>query len=142
MANQYTDLKHRQQEEFDAFPMQFAFSEEQFAEGMKKLGLAPAATDKIYKVPGGGFYRKEDSKRFAEMMDRFENELEAAIAADKTGDGFIYEMFLSELQNHEYGYTGDLDETLAALDCTMEDIRADIRLSRGLEKAMREIMEG
>ncbi len=142
MANQYTDLKQRQQEEFDAFPMQFAFSKEQFAEGMKKLGLDPAATDKIYKASGGGFYRREDSQRFAEMMDRFEKELEAAIAADKTGDGFIYEMFLSELQNHEYGYTGELGDTLDALDCTMEDIQADSRLSHGLDKAMRKIMGG
>lgn len=140
--NDYAKMKRRQQEEFASFPMQFACSERQFAEGMEKLGLKPADTDKIYKAPGGGFYRKEDSKRLEEMMDRFEKELEATIAADKTGDGFIYEMFLSELNNYEYGYTGELNETLDALDLTMEDIQADIRLSCGLEKAMREIMGG
>lgn len=140
--NDYAKMKRRQQEEFDAFPMRFAFSKEQFAEGMADLGLKPTDTGKIYKVPGGGFYRKVDSQRFAEMMDRFEKELEAAIAEDKSGDGFIYQMFLYELNNHEYGYTGELDETLDALDCTMEDIQADSRLSHGLDKAMRKIMGG
>lgn len=48
--------------------------------------------DKIYKAPGGGFYRREDSPRLKEMMDRFDRELEKAIATDETGDGFIYEM--------------------------------------------------
>ena len=140
--NDYAKMKRRQQEEFDAFPMRFAFSEKQFAEAMEKLGLKPTDTDKIYKAPGGGFYRREDSQRLAEMMDRFEKELEDAIATDKTGDGFIYQMFLYELNNHEYGYTWELDETLDALDLTMEDIRADSRLNHGLEKAMQEIMGG
>lgn len=140
--NDYAKMKRRQQEEFDTFPMQFAFSEKQFVEGMAALGLNPTDTDKIYKVPGGGFYRRKDSKRFTEMMDRFEKELEAAIAADKIGDGFIYQMFLYELNNYEYGYTGELDQTLDALDLTMEDIRADSRLSHGLDKAMQKIMGG
>lgn len=141
MMNRYEELKQRQQEEFTAFPMQFAFSDQQFAEGMAALGLTPADTDKIYKAPGGGFYRKEDGPRLKEMMDRFDQELQSAIADDKTGDGFIYEMFLYELGNHEYGYTGDTEETLDALGYTPEAIRADSRLSHGLERARLEILE-
>lgn len=133
--NSYADLKQRQQQAFDAFPIKFAFNDRQFAEAMAALGLEPTDTDKIYKAPGGGIYRKEDSAKFWEMLDRFEQELQSAIASDKTGDGFIYEMFLYELENYEYGLTGDLDETLDALDYTPEDVRADPRLRHGLEKA-------
>ena len=47
--NRYADLKQRQQQEFSAFPMQFAFSDQQFAEGMAALGLEPTDTDKIWR---------------------------------------------------------------------------------------------
>ena len=140
--NRYTDLKQRQHAEFHTFPIQFAFSDQQFVEGMAALGLEPTDTDKVYRTRGGGFYRKEDSPRLKEMMDRFDRELQEAIAGDETGEAFIYEMFLYELNNHEYGYTGDLSETLYALDYTMDDIRADPRLSRGLEKARKQVLEG
>ena len=138
--NRYADLKQRQQEEFDAFPMQYAFSDRQFAEAMAALGLTPADTDKVYKAPGGGIYRREDGPRLKKMMDRFDRELQSAIASDKTGDSFIYEMFLFELGNHEYCCTGDLSETLDALDYTPDGIRADPRLSHGLEQARLEIL--
>lgn len=139
--NRYADLKQHQQQEFGTFPMQYAFSNQQFAEGMAALGLKPADTDKIYKVPGGGFYRREDGSRLKTMMDRFDQELHEAVAGDKTGDGFIYEMFLYELENYEYGCTMDLSETLDALGYTPEDIQADPRLSHGLERARLEILE-
>ena len=138
--NRYADLKQRQQQEFGTFPMQYAFSNQQFAEGMAALGLKPADTDKIYKVPGGGFYRREDGSRLKTMMDRFDQELNEAVAGDKTGDGFIYELFLYELENYEYGCTMDLSETLDALGYTPEDIQADPRLSHGLERARLEIL--
>ena len=138
--NRYADLKQRQQQEFGTFPMQYAFSNQQFAEGMAALGLKPADTDKIYKVPGGGFYRREDGSRLKTMMDRFDQELHEAVAGDNTGEGFIYEMFLYELENYEYGCTMDLSETLDALDYTPEDIQADPRLSHGLERARLEIL--
>ena len=137
--NRYADLKQRQQAEFDAFPMQFAFSDQQFAEGMAALGLSPTDTGKIYKAPGGGFYRREDGPRLEAMMERFDRELAEAIAADGTGEGFIYEMFLYELDAHEYGYTMDTEEALDALGYTAKQILGDPRLKHGIEKAVTEI---
>lgn len=137
--NQYAALKQRQQAEFDAFPMQFAFSQQQFAEGMAALGLESTDTDKIYKAPGGGFYRREDGPRLEMMMERFDRELAEAIAADETGDGFIYEMFLYELDAHEYSYTMDMDEALCALGYTAREVLGNPRLKRGIEKAVTEI---
>lgn len=140
--NRYAELKQRQQQEFATFPMQFAFSDKQFAEAMAALGLEPTDTDKVYKAPGGGIYRREDGPRLKEMMDRFDRELQEAIDGDETGDGFTYEMFQYEMRNHEYGYTMDLDETLDALGYTLDEVQADPRLSHGLEKARTEILGG
>ena len=137
--HRYMELKQRQQAEFNAFPMQFAFSERQFAEGMAALGLEPTDTDKIYSAPGGGFYRREDSQRLKDMTDRFDRELAGAIAADKTGEGFIYEMFLCELDDHEYGYTGDTTDALRALGYTAAEVLENPQLKRGFEKAVAEI---
>ena len=136
--NRYADLKQRQQEEFSAFPMQFAFNDRQFVEAMAALELSPTDTDKVYKAPGG-IYRREDGPRLKAMMDRFDRELQEAIAGDETGDGFIYEMFLYELDNHEFGYTMDRSDTLDALGYTAEEVLGNPRLKRGIEKAVTEI---
>jgi len=63
----------------------------------------------------------------------------AAIAEDKTGDSFICQMFLCELKNHEYGYTGDTEDALNALCYTADKVLEDSRLKHGLEKAITKI---
>ena len=136
MANKYLELKAKHQQEVDDFPMFFAFSESQFEEGMKKLGLKPTDTKLIYKLGStGGFYRKSDSQALKDMFLRHRQEQADAIAADKTGKGYIYDMFNYELANHEYAYTGDLEPTLDALGLTIEEVRADERMKNALEKA-------
>lgn len=139
--NRYAELRHRQQEEFNALPLGFAFSNKQFDEMMRNWGLDPEKdVDKIYSIGAGGFVQKKDAELLHETHKRLDEEMAAAIAADETGEGFIYEMFLYELDNHEYGYTGELEETLDALGYTLEDINADKRLLRGLNRAAKEIM--
>lgn len=136
--NKYRALKDKQQKEVNDFPMFFAFNQKQFEEGMAKLGLSPDDTDKIYKLGNtGGFYRKSDSEALMEMFLRHSKEMAEAIKADKTGEGFIYDMFNYELGNHEYGYTWDPEPTLIACNMTMEEIKADARLLRGWEKAVK-----
>ena len=46
--NLYQIIKEKHQKEFDEFPVAFAFSDEQFKEGMKKLGLNENDIDKLY----------------------------------------------------------------------------------------------
>jgi hypothetical protein len=105
---------------------------------MAGWGFTKDDTDKIYKLGDTGcFYRKSDAPAFREMFDRHETEREQAMASDKTGEGYIRRMFAYELANHEYGYTHSLDDTLYALDLTLEQIIADKRLRRGLNKALR-----
>lgn len=133
--NAYLTLKQKQQEEANNFPMVFAFDNRQFEEAMAKLGLTAGDTDKIYSIGGGGFIRKTDSAPFEEMFERHAAEMQEAVDADATGEGFIFQMFDYELANHEYGYTGDIEPTLNALDLTMDDVKADKRLLHGLAKA-------
>ena len=141
MANRYAILRKKQQEEFNKLPLGFAFSNEQFAEMMKGWGLDPDKdTYKIYRIPGGGFVQKKDHTLLHETMDRHQKEIEEAIEADVDGTGFVYEMFLYEMDNHEYGYTGDLEDTLEALGMTIEEIDGSEKLKAGLEKAKKEVL--
>lgn len=102
MKNLYRELKNRQQKEINAFPLGACFSKEQFADMMQNWGLSVNDTDNIYSIGFGCYIRKSDHAAFHEMLDRHEREQKAAIAADKTGNGYIYQMFLAELADHEY----------------------------------------
>ena len=125
--NTYQELKDRHQKEMDAFPLGAAFSNSQFEEMMQKWGLTVKDTDKICPIGGGCFIPK--------------NEPDAAIAADETGDGFIYDMFYYELANHEYCITYEYDETFDALGLTEEQVVADKRLLHGLKKAEKDYLK-
>lgn len=138
----YRELRERQQREFNELPLGFAFSDEQFNEMMKKWGLDPEKDqDKICRIPAGGFIQKKDRAHFHEVVKRQDAEMEAAKASDKDGTGFLYQMFLFELDNHEYGYTGEYEDTLESLGLTMKDVHKSVRLTRALEKAAKEIRE-
>ena len=135
--NTYKALRDRQSKEMNAFPLGAAFSNKQFEEMMQKWGLTVDDTDKICSLGAGCFIRKSDKQAFLDMMKRFQDEKKAAIEQDKTGEGFIFDMFLYELGNHEYCITYDLDETLDAVGLSEEEINGDQRLSHGLQKAIK-----
>ena len=136
----YAEKKNRHQKEVNGFPMFFAFTNDQFNAGMKKLGLNQEDTDKIYKLGNtGGYYRRDDAENLHGMFERHRSEMQAAIEADKKGNGFIFQMFHYELANHEYVVTGDLTDTLNALGLTMEDVQNSKPLSNGLNKAITKV---
>ena len=58
MNNKYDEIKEKHQKIVDDFPMKFAFSDEQFNQSMKELGLKPDDTDKVVSIGGGGFIKK------------------------------------------------------------------------------------
>ena len=137
----YAELRKKQQNAFNALPLGFAFSQKQFDEMMKRWGLDPEKDiDKIYQIPDGGYIQKKDAELFHQTVARLDKEMADAIAEDKTGNGFIYQMFLCELDDCEYGYTGDAESTLDALGYTWEEVCADSRLLHGFEKATSKIM--
>ena len=139
--NAYQEMKDRQQKEFDAFPMGAAFSNQQFKNMMEKWGLTVNDTDKICSIGGGCYIRKTDKEALCALINRLNNEKENAIAADLTGDGFIFDMFVYELANHEYCITYDLEDTLDALGLTAEQINADKRLTHSLNKAIKHYLK-
>ena len=128
----YAQLRARQQKETDDFPMFFAFSNKQFAEGMKKFSLSPDDTDKIYKLGGtGGYYLRTDAEQLYAMFERHDQELNAAMKdTDFAAGAFRY-----ELNNHEYCVTYDSADALAALGLTDEDLANDKNLSAAFNKA-------
>ena len=138
----YQEMRLRQQQEFNALPLGFAFSQEQFDEMMRGWGLHPKRDVKnICSIGNVGYIQKKDVELLFRTNARHKEELAAAIAADTTGPGFIFEMFYYELKDHEYGYTGDAEDTLEALNYTMEQVQSDQRLCRGFERARKKIME-
>ena len=108
---------------------------------MQKWGLTVNDVDKICSIGFGCFIRKSDKEQFLEMSARFKKEMQDAIDADRTGDGFIHDMFLYELANHEYCITYDYEETFDALGLTHEQVNADKRLLHGLEKARKKYLK-
>lgn len=95
---------------------------------MRALGLDPSDTGQILSIGGGGFIRKTDAEAFRAMFRRHRLERKAAMDADRTGDGYLLEMFRCELSDHEYGYTRDAEPALMALGVSWEDIGSDERL--------------
>ena len=116
--------------------MVFAFNDKQFKEGMRKLGLEPEDTDKVYKGIGGVFYKRTDSKRLRDLLDRHSEEMDKAIKNDTKKDGFVFFMFSYELANHEYSYTMDTTDTLLALGITKKDLEENKYMASCLRDAM------
>lgn len=115
----HAGLKAKHREEMNGFEgIFFAFSNEQFAEGMAKVGLADNETDKIYKLIAGGFILKTRSKAFREMLDRHDAEMKAFRKDQKN----LFDALVYELKNHEYCITYDVSDALNALGLTKDDI--------------------
>ncbi len=138
--NTYAAMKARHQERVNALPLMFAFSQQQFNEGMEKLGLEPSDVGKITSIGAGGFIRKGDIALFHDTMESLSVEAQAAIDEDQDGNGFIKDMFLYELANHEYCITYDLEPTLDALNLTEDQVLNNPRLLKGLKLAREEYL--
>lgn len=137
----YKEMRERHQNEVNALPLAFAFSRDRYREKLAEWNISEedARNGAIVGIGGGGFCRAEDHNDVLATFKRIHDETQAAIDADATGDGYIYQMFLYELNNHEFSYTGDVDDTLTALGISEEDIAANEALRHGLNRAIREI---
>ena len=138
--NAYEEMKQRQQQEVNTFPMFFAFNNKALTEGLAKLGLEATDTDKICHIGGGGYIKKTDLPALKAMFARHREERAEAVKADATGRGFIFDMFYTELNNHEFGYTGEYDDTLEALGYTEEDLNGNPALREGFDYAIAKIL--
>ena len=143
MKESYKELRERTQEEFNKLPIYFAFDDEQYKRLLSKLDLTDeeARNGALMSLPSGGIIRSSDKDLVIGTFKRFWDAKNEAIKEDLTGNGFIYQMFLYELQNHEFIITQDTDETLTALGISEEDLKANAALSFGLCKAIAKIQE-
>lgn len=102
----YAQYTKKRQDDFNALPIVFAYTDDQFKDGMEKLGLKPKDTDKVYRLGNsGGFYKKSDSEL-----------IRAWIEADTLDDlmknyAFCKDAVMYEMSNHEYciNWQGDYD---------------------------------
>jgi len=144
----YKEMKARQKKEFDALPIHAAFGDAQIKKKMDELGLSDDEhapnyfRSMIVPLGGGCFLLKEDFPKYNALIARHEQELQAAIKADRTGSGFIKEMFVHELYNHEYGLTENAIETLVCMGMTPGTLEENPILKKGFELACKEVKKG
>lgn len=142
----YAEMRARHQKEFNQLPIHAAFGDAQIKRVLAELNLSEDKNAENYygthivSLGFGTFILKEDVPHYLEVIRRQKKELDNAIAADKTGLGFIKDMFLCELQDHEFGYTGDPSDALAALGYTEIVVEKDSALKAGFEKACKEAL--
>ena len=132
--NKYIELKNKHQKEVDKFPMMFAFSQKQFEEGMKKLGVT--SKEELVSIGHGGFVRETDAEAYVQMFKRMISEEGEAMNDPE----YCYEMFRYELSNHEYCITYDLEETLDSLGLTEEEVMENPMLFDALNRARRDYL--
>ena len=137
--NEYINLVRKQEKEFNNFPMFFAYDEKQYKEGKQTLEVIE--DKEICSIGYGGYIRKKDLQAFNDMVEKHNKELKQSIENDRTGEGFIYDMFLYELENHEYFITHEIDDTLDALNLTLNEVLNSSTLKRGLSLARKKILE-
>lgn len=140
--NEYEKIKERHKKEFATLPLHFAFGNEQIKKKLEELKVKEDEIDKkLVGIGAGGFMLKEDYPKYKEMAERHYKEIQREIENDKDGTGFIKDMFVSELNNHEYGYTKEVNDTLEALGITYKDLNKNENLQHGLELAKQKFIQ-
>lgn len=139
--NRYREMRDRHWEVRGALPVSRAYCKSQFNEMMRKWGLDPEADkDKIQYLGDGCYLQTKDMGLYQAAMDELNTELQDAIAADETGEGFICEIFLDELANSYYEWMGDLANVLNLFGLSIEDIVEDQRFIKGFCTAVESII--
>lgn len=121
----YCDFKLAEREAIDALPIEFAFNDDQFHDMLKKFGLTTEEKDKLRRIPGGGFCLAADAQMIVETMLSWSRKLSEII---KTDDEFAVDALRYELDNHEYGCTGEPDYALLELGLPSDVNKLDDRM--------------
>ncbi len=133
MENKYLEFKKEVEQKINDFPQFWAFSKEQFNEGLKELNVSE---NEILSTGSGGFIRKSDREKYIQMWEEI-NSKEDELLKD---DEFLYLAFRYELGNHEYSYTYDFTQTLDCFNLKYEDLTK--RQLRILNKAKKDYLKG
>jgi hypothetical protein len=103
---------------FTACGVFWAFSNEQFKDGLAKTTLAEG--EKVVDIGAGGFVPKSNVDKLINGMKEIDDTFKTQIADTKMREKHI----LYELNNHEAFYTGHISDALGALgeDYTAEEV--------------------
>lgn len=126
----YKEYTEKRQQEFNALPIFFAFSNEQFKTVMEELGLTESDTDKIYKLDDtGGFYLRSDADKIREYFSK-PDELKELMKDKK----FAEDAFEYEMANHEYAinYQGDWDVCSCFGNCKYDECKGYVQYLRDM----------
>lgn len=123
----YEDWNNKKQKAFDALPIKFAFSEEQFDRVLREFGLTrDNCAEHLARITGNGFMLKKDVHLLGEVSQQYEEELKELLKDDV----FVVDMFVYEMKNHEYQYTEEDEEITDACGIGYEQFKADKRLRK------------
>lgn len=141
--NLYREMERKRQEQINEYLRKyafFAFSKEQFSEGLAKLGLGPDDLGSLVEIPGGGYILADRAPEFVKILNSVKRERETALADPVNGEQFAFDMFCATLEDHEYSYTGDVTESLDALGISQEDLNNNPVLLDALDRATKAVL--
>ena len=130
--NKYKQIRKKQEQEINKFPIVYAFNEEQLNEALTKLNTTKENLKQVY---GGGLIRKQDIPRFKALIENQHKEIQDSLK----NENFLYEALVYELSNHEYYVTFDHTETLNVLD--LEYDKMTKKQIKVLEKAVKDYLK-
>ena len=130
----YNELKQVHQNDINQFPLGFAFSDVQVEEMMQKWGLTTKKSDlkKVVSLGSGCYILRDDIAAYNALTTQHHEEL--LLFENETFENLV-EMIFSEMNNHEYGYTCDPEDTLLALGKNHKDIEGDSKFARAWKMA-------
>lgn len=133
----YAELKQKQQQEVNEFPLGFAFGNDQFSEMMSKWGLDCDNKEdlrKIVSIGAGGYVQKKDVPAMEDMFRRHKKELrEFRKNKNELKKAILHEMF-----NIEYEYSHDDEHLLNNLGINLNDFSANEELQKLFKDAEKE----
>lgn len=106
------ELKNRHEQELNTFIdnyVFFAFNNEQFEEGLKKLNCGKS---EVTGFIAGGIILKNKVDEYISLAKKHKSELAKRAKEDREGQ---IKLLVYELGNHEYGYTGDPTDAIKSL---------------------------
>lgn len=109
----YEKFKKMQEALVSEFPQFFAFSEEQFEEGLKKLNVK---REDVLSTRFGGFIRRSDKEAY-KLLWLTIGKQEDEFLKDKKN---FVEALVYELGNHEHAYSHDATDTLNCFNLEWE----------------------
>lgn len=110
MKTTYSSLKEKHYNEFNSFPIAWAFNDKQFEEAKRKLGVTD--NSELCSVYGGWLMKKTDIERLRVLTDTQAKELQEFLATPE----WLKEALVYELWNYEFCYSRDYTEPLDALN--------------------------